>query len=39
VLPILLSALAAAALVVLVGGRGLSAPPDQTRPSLLREEA
>ena len=38
-LPIAGSALAAAALVVLVGGRGLNVPPDQTRPALLREEA
>jgi hypothetical protein len=38
VLPIAGSAVAAAALVVLVGGRGLSMPPDQTRPALLREE-
>ena len=37
-LPIAASALAAAALVVLVGGRGLSTPPEQTRPALLREE-
>jgi hypothetical protein len=39
VLPLALSALAAAALVVLVGGRGLSAPPEQTRPAVLREQA
>jgi hypothetical protein len=39
VLPIAGSALAAAALVVLVGGRGLNLPPDQTRPALLREDA
>jgi hypothetical protein len=39
VLPLTLSALAAAALVVLVGGRGLSAPPEQTRPAILRDQA
>jgi hypothetical protein len=39
VLPIAGSALAAALLVVLVGGRGLSTPSEQTRPALLREEA
>ena len=38
VLPIAGSALAAAALVVLVGGRGLSTGPEQTRPALLRED-
>jgi predicted lysophospholipase L1 biosynthesis ABC-type transport system permease subunit len=38
VLPIAASALAAAALVVLVGGRGRSARPGQTRPALLRED-
>jgi hypothetical protein len=37
-LPIAVAALAAAILVVLVGGRGLRLPPDQTRPALLREE-
>ena len=39
VVPIVVAALAAGILVVLVGGRGLSLPPDQTRPALLREEA
>jgi hypothetical protein len=39
VLPIAASAFAAAVLVVLVGGRGLTSPRDQTRPALLREEA
>ena len=39
VVPIVVAALAAGFLVVLVGGRGLSLPPDQTRPALLREEA
>jgi hypothetical protein len=39
VVPIAASALVAAALVVLVSGRGLSSPPEQTRPALLREEA
>ncbi len=39
VLPLAGCALAAGALVVLVGGRGLSMPPEQTRPALLREEA
>jgi hypothetical protein len=38
VLPIAASALAAAVLVVLVGGRGRSARPAQTRPALLRED-
>jgi hypothetical protein len=38
VLPIAASALAAAALVVLVGGRGRSTRPEQTSPALLREE-
>jgi hypothetical protein len=39
VLPLALSALVAGALVVLVGGRGRSTRPEQTRPALLREEA
>jgi hypothetical protein len=38
VLPLAVSALVAGALVVLVGGRGRSTRPDQTRPALLREE-
>jgi len=37
-LPLAASALAAVVLVVLVGGRGWSTRPEQTRPSLLREE-
>jgi hypothetical protein len=38
VLPIATAALAGAALVLVVGGRGRSTRPDQARPSLLREE-
>jgi hypothetical protein len=37
-LPLVVSALAAGALVVLVGGRGMSTRPEQTRPAVLREE-
>ena len=37
-LPLAVSALVAGALVVLVGGRGRSTRPEQTRPALLREE-